>query len=506
MSDSYTKLLLLSKQTALLASTQRLLEWDQETYLPQGAIEIRSLQLETLAHLIHKSSTSRRFAKALERLISIETGHIHNDQLSPQQAAALREWRRDYLKAIKLPASFVKKFAETTSKALHIWAEARRTNNFKLFLPLLEKIISLSRKKADYLGFEEHPYDALLDLFEPGMTSSYLTPLFHQLQMGLRDLLNRIPSKPRGEEGLLKGPFPPSQQIHFAQDLLKAMGLNPLYSRLDQSTHPFCTDFHPKDVRLTTTTHTESPLLSIFSTIHEGGHALYHKNLPEEHYGSPLCEAVSFGVDESQSRFWETFIGHSLCFWTHFYPKLQRAFPEQLERLSLEEFYRVINRVEPSLIRIESDEVSYSLHIILRFELEKSLIEGSLKAKDLPEAWNEKMQTYLGVVVPNDRLGCLQDIHWSMGAIGYFPSYALGNLYAAQLFATFEKAYPSWREEVSKGELLFIERWLCEKIHRYGRQFTPKELIFRSTHSPLQIEPYLTHLNERYSLENFFRT
>jgi carboxypeptidase Taq len=496
--NAYAKLHDLSRNAAVLSSVYQLLEWDQETYLPSEGISYRARQIEALATLVHKEKTSPRFAKALDQLIAIDTGEIQDDRLSPAQIAALKRWRRDYLKAVKLPPSFVKAFAQTTSQAIHTWASARKKSDFSLFAPFLEKIVALSRKKADFLGFKEHPYDALLDGFEPEMTTAFLIPLFSNLKIALTDLLKKIHIKAPPSDSFLQGDFSHAKQLAFARKLLSAMGFHPSSARLDESNHPFCSGISPKDTRMTTHVHLEALMKNIFAVLHEGGHGLYHQGLPEEHYGTPLSESASLGIDESQSRFWETIIGHSLPFWKHFYPQLQKEFPEKFMDIPLHEFHAAINSVKPSFIRIHADEVTYSLHIIIRFEIEKALLEGQIKTKEIPEIWNEKMREYLGISPHDDALGCLQDIHWSMGAIGYFPTYTLGNLYAAQIFEVFEKTHPTWKEKVEAGDLLFIGSWLKSEIHRYGREFTPQELIVKVTGKQLTEKPYLNYLNRKF--------
>lgn len=486
----YQKLLEISKQAATLESIAHLLEWDQETYLPKEAIDFRSTQSELLASLIHKERTSKKYAKALQ------LAH-HDSTLTTEQKAALREWQRDYNKTAKLTTSFVKAFAETTSKSIHVWGIAKKENDFSSFAPYLEKIVKLCRKKCELLGYTEHPYDALLDLYEPEMTTSKLSSLFGRLKPALTAFVKQIGQHPLPNQQFLHDDFPHDKQIQFSHEILRAMGFDPSTSRLDLSNHPFCVGIHPSDTRMTTHVNTNFPGSCIFSVIHEGGHGLYNMGHPAAHFGSPLCESVSMGIEESQSRFWETTIGHSLPFWTHFYSKLQKEFP-QLQNISLQDFYRAINTVKPSLIRIESDEVTYSLHIIVRFELEKALIEGSLKVKDLPDAWNEKYQSYLGITPPTNSQGCMQDIHWSMGGFGYFPSYSLGNLYAAQFFQTFQHTFPNWKEKVSAGDLSFIRMWLHDNIHQYGRQYTPSELIVRISGKSLSEEPFLEYLNTKY--------
>lgn len=487
-----------SRTIAHYASIQALLDWDQEIYMPQGAIEFRSAQTSLLAGFIHKLKTGTKFTHTLRQLIDLESGEVLDKTLSDTQHAALREWRRDHLKAIKLPASFVKTFTNTCSNAIHVWTKARKENNFSLFAPHLEKIVHLCRKKADLLGFQGHPYDALVDLYEPEMTTSIATPLFEKLKQGLTQIVKAIATRPSPQTDFLHLSYPLPEQMKWGEEILKAMGFDKETARLDISTHPFCSGLHPNDTRMTTRLHLDAPVSNIFSVMHEGGHGLYNRGLPIHEFGSPLCESASTAVDESQSRWWETLIGRSYSFWEHFFPLFQAHFPDQLKNISLKEFYAALNEVKPSFIRVESDEVTYCLHIILRYEIEKGVIDGSLKVKEIPELWNEKMHAYLGIIPENNAIGCLQDIHWSMGGFGYFPTYALGNLYAAQFFTTFEKAYPQWKEQVSKGDLSFVREWLGQNIHKWGRQFTPSDLIKRVTGQPLSEHAYLSYLNRKY--------
>jgi len=495
---AYSQLLAISKHFNVMDSVHRLLEWDQETYMPHSSIVLRSEQLQAMASLIHKLKTSSKFSKILRQLIDLNTGEMLTDKLNPVQTAALREWRRDYLKLVKLPPSFVRKFSEIASKSVHVWGTAKKNNSFKEFAPYLEKIVSLSRKKADYLGFKDHPYDALLDLFEPNMSTHYLTGLFDRLKVSLASLLKAVKHVSEAPRDFLYGYFEPSKQLEFGHRLLKAMGFDESTSRLDQSNHPFCMGLHPSDTRLTTHVHPDYLMSNIFAVIHEGGHGLYNMGLPAQEFGSPICEHASMATDESQSRMWETIIGHSLPFWKHFYPQLQAQFPDQLNHVHLDDFYRAINTIKPSLIRIESDEATYSLHIIVRFEIEKMLMEGALKVKEIPEAWKSKMIEYLGISPSNDAEGCLQDIHWSIGAIGYFPTYTLGNLYAAQFFHKFEQAHPNWKEHIERGDLGILRNWLREHIHQYGRQFTPDELAIKITGKPVDEQAYLHYLTNKY--------
>lgn len=492
---TYDRLVTLSKEIATWCATSALLEWDQETYMPLRALDFRSTQNSLILSHAHKLKTGAKFAKLLQSLIDLKTGRTLDPSLTPDQQAALRAWRKDYLRAAKLPSSFVKTLTVTTTQACTAWARAKKESNFKKFAPHLEKVIKLNQKKADLLGYKESPYDALLDLFEPDSTCAKLIPLFDSLKTGLKALLQRTrPTDTR----FLKEHFDPHAQLEFSKTLLHAMGFIPDSFRLDLSSHPFCSPFHPTDIRMTTRVHTDDLMSNLFSTLHEGGHGLYGQNLPLEHYGTPLGEQLSLGMDESQSRFWETRIGRTRPFWHHFLPQLQTAFP-QLKNISLDEFYRAINTVAPSFIRVEADEVTYTLHIILRFEIEKMLIEGTLKVKEIPQIWNQKMQELLGITPPNDSLGCLQDIHWSLGHIGYFSTYALGNLYAAQLFETFAKHHPDWETQLSQGNLTFVRDWLHTHIHHWGRRYSPHELIERVTGQPLSEKPFLNYLNMKYA-------
>jgi len=492
--NPYDKVVSLSRETHLLISAMQILEWDQETYMPHDAADIRAQQLEYLTSLIHKKKTSSSFDKALSLAEKLD--------LDEEKKAALREWRKDFNKAKKLPISFEKAFSNLTSKAMTVWRKAKADNSFKTFRPYLEKIVHLCRKKADYLGYQAHPYDALLDLFEPDMTVSRIEPLFTRLQEKLTPLTKEITTRFIPNTQCLEGHFSIDGQKNLSLHLLHLMGLEKGFSRLDESAHPFCMGSHPTDIRLTTHIKTHSFTPNFFAVMHEAGHALYDRDLPLEQFGTPLAEAVSLGIHESQSRFWETIIGHSRPFWDYFYPILQKQFPGNFGSTPYETFYRAIHKVQPSLIRIFADEVTYSLHIILRFKIEKMLIEGSLKVKELPEVWNAKMKEYLGILPPNDAEGCLQDIHWSMGTFGYFPTYALGNLYAASFFAAFTKQHPEWKEKVAGGHLHFIVEWLKNGIHRYGRRFSPEQLLHRVTHTHLSEEPYIHYLTEKY--QRFF--
>ncbi len=494
----YQKLHEKSYQSHILSGVLSLLHWDQETYMPSAAIGIRSEQLKTLAGLIHKSKTHSSFEKALSKLIALKTGKILAKDLSAPQKAALQAWRRDYLQETCLPADFVEEFAQLSSQAVVVWREAKSQNSFHTFAPYLEKIIYMNRKKADLLGYGKHPYDALLDLFEPGTITAEVSGIFTPLRKSITGLLSKIKAAKPVDDHFLFGKFDQDKQMKFGYLLMDAIGYDRTKGRLDISAHPFSSACHPTDSRITSRIHPTSLMSHISAVMHECGHSLYEMGLPELHYGSPLGEAVSLGLHESQSRWWETRIGQSRPFWEYFLPILKKTFPKQLDHVTLDQFYKAINNVTPSLVRVEADEVTYSLHVILRFELEKALIEGSLSVHEIPEAWNGKMQDLLGITPANNTEGCLQDIHWATGTFGYFPTYTLGNLYASHLFTAFEKQHADWQKRVVKGELLFIKDWLNNNVHHYGRQYTSKELLKHVTGKEFSVDAYNTYLNHKY--------
>ncbi|MCH9703389.1 MAG: carboxypeptidase M32 [Chlamydiae bacterium] len=472
------------KRIARFEGVQHLLEWDQETYMPKGSAQSRADQIEQMASLIHKEKTDPRF---VERLNEIDV-----KSLEPWQQAAVREWREDLRKALALPNDFVKAFAKLSAESLVAWQSARKESDFKSFAPYLSQIFEMCREQAELLCYEESPYDALMDLYEPGMTVSKIAPLFKTLGDEISALLPQIPEV---DNSCLNRQFDEKRQLDFGNLLLEAMGYNLECGRLDLSAHPFSTSMHPTDSRVTTRMTEHSFFDHLSAVLHEGGHGLYEMQLDKERFGTPIGEARSLGIHESQSRTWETFVGQSRPFWEHFFPLLKKSYDLDLD---LDTFYRAINRVKPSFIRVEADEVTYCLHVILRFELERALIEGDLQVADLPAAWNEKMKKLLGVVPQTDLQGCLQDIHWSMGAVGYFPTYALGTVYAAQFFEAMTKQFPNWEQRLAKGELHFIRDWQKEKIHKWGRTYSSAELVTAATGRDLEATPYLTYLKGKY--------
>ena len=488
----------LSKKIHTYNSILHLLHWDMETHMPVGSISPRSEQIALLSSLIHEEKTSLQYKRLLEKLIHIPSGKPKLKGLSKVQLATLREWHKDFNRNTKLPPEFIKTFSQVTSEASQIWASAKKENNFKLFAPFLEKIIDLCRKKADMLGFEDHPYDALLEAYEPCMTTRKLDQIFSSLKEELIALLKKIKKKPLIKDRFLHTKINDETQIAISKRLLANLPIEPSYTRLDISSHPFSIALHPHDSRITTGILPNAFMSNIFSILHETGHSFYEMGLPLAHFGTPLCEATSLSVHESQSRFWETLVGRSLPFWTHFYKELKKEIPKQLKNIPLKQFYHAINRVAPSCIRVEADEVTYCLHVILRFEIEKQLIQGTLQVVDLPAAWNAKMKEFFGITPANDSMGCLQDIHWSLGDFGYFPTYALGNILAAQFFTTFSKDNPEWEEKMATGDLGFVKDWLKTNIHQWGKMYDAEQLVKKVTGKALSEKPYCDYLKKKY--------
>lgn len=494
----YNDLLAFSKKTALLGSTESLLSWDMETYMPKLGAEHRSDQLALIATLVHEKRISKKFYKLINDCIDLQTGEYKNNDLPDDKKAALKEWRKDFLKTSKLPKKFIEKFSRTTSNAINAWALSKKENNFKTFLPHLEKIVQLNIQKASLLGYQDDPYDALLDLFEPEMTVKKLDPLFSNLKNALIDLLQKIQNKNQLADGFLQTDCSDEVQIKIGKKLLSLLQIDENNCRLDLSVHPFSTSIHPSDVRMTTRLQKKNLMSNLFSILHESGHSIYDMQLPKEEYGSPLCEPISLGIHESQSRTWETLIGKSRDFCALLLPIL-KSFLDDFKEVSLNNFYQAINKVTPSLIRVEADEVTYPLHIIVRYELEKDLINKRIYPKDLPSYWNEKMEKYLNIKPKSDSEGVLQDIHWSMGSIGYFPTYALGNIYAAHFFQGLKRDLPNYKEIIQTGQFNPIKTWLLENIHKFGRRYSADELALRITRENLNEKAYIRYLNEKYS-------
>ncbi|MGB0911503.1 MAG: carboxypeptidase M32 [Nitrospirales bacterium] len=479
------------------------LSWDQETYMPSGGGPARAEQIATLQTLAHDALTSSETEKLLGAWVDLSTGQLlkpAQTELEESAQALLREVWRDFDHAKKLPSAFVNKLERECSLAQQVWIEARKKNDFALFLPNLRTVVALKLEETDYLGYAASPYDALLDEYEPGFTIAKLKPLFSSLRPRLVALLQHVlNSSIKPNSSLLFQSFDITKQVEFGKMVLTKMGYQFDRGRLDLSTHPFTTSFHPHDVRVTTRVFEKDFQSCLFSCIHEGGHGLYEQGLLPEQYGTPLGEAVSLGIHESQSRLWENSVGRSRSFWEYAFPLAQTFFPDQLRDVHFDEFYLAVNTVQPSLIRVEADELTYNLHIMIRFEIELALIEGQIQVEDLPSIWKEKVQEYLGITPDCDANGVLQDVHWSFGAFGYFPTYTLGNLYAAMLYDQAKQERPDLEAGIATGQLLPLKEWLNQKVHRFGRQFNPDELVRQVTGQTPSPEPFLTYLEEKFS-------
>ena len=480
------------EETSLLSSSNAILDWDQETMMPQGGIEWRARQQALLARIVHERASS------IERGDLIEAIERDREAMADAQTAALvREARRDYGKATKLPSSLVEEMTRVSSMAKHEWAQARAASDFARFSPWLEKLVGLLRAQADCYGFAKdgERWDALADLYEPGCTARSVAAVFDPLRPRLQGLvadLMAAKTKPSNEFNDYLVPI--AQQEELSRFVAERIGFDFNRGRLDRSTHPFCSGSHCNDVRLTTRYSERCVNDALGSTMHEAGHGIYEQGLPFARVGTPLGESVSLGIHESQSRMWENQVGRSRPFWAWLRGELPRAIGADSARFSLDQLYAAANVVEPGFIRVESDEATYNLHIMVRFEIERAVIGGSLEVAGIPSLWNKLYKDYLGLVVPDDRRGCLQDIHWSMGAMGYFPTYTLGNLYASQFFEAACTEMPGLLDGFARGEFAPLKAWLNSNIHAHGRRFTPSELVQRVTGKPLSPEPLMRHL------------
>lgn len=495
MHQKYNHLCSLSKQTTLLHGISSLLGWDQETYMPEKAGAVRAEQQEVLAKLAHTMATDHEFEKRLSALIDITSGKIKDKTLNSAQKASVHLFRRDFIREKKLPTSFVQEMSKVTSESVCIWQKAKEQSNFSLFKPALERIVTLIRKKTDLLGYDAHPYDALLDEYEPEATVAQIDTIFAEIKNTSKQIIKKWDGKKHTSLDLNASA---TKQLQLSKWLLEYIGFDFTRGRVDVSSHPFSSSCHPNDSRLTTRTESTGIAGQVFTTLHEAGHSFYEMGLPIEHFGTPLCQAASFGIHESQSRFWETRIGRSTALWSAIFPKLKKIFPKQLAKETAQSLSKKLNQVKPSLIRVDADEVTYPLHIILRYEIEKELITGKLLVAELPERWNSGMKTLLGITPTNDAVGVLQDIHWSIGAFGYFPSYCLGNIYASALFDAFEKEHNNWQQSISRGDFSDIHSWLSKHIWQHGRRFSPRELIEKATGKPLSAKPLARYLKEKY--------
>lgn len=472
-----------------------LLGWDQQTYMPPAGAENRGHQLATLQQIAHTKFVSDEIGKLLDDL------QPYASQLDPAsfEACLVRVTRRNYEKEIKVPVEWVAEFAMVTTNAHEAWAKARRENNFPHFQPHLERVLDLAHRYAGFFAPYDHVYDPLLDIFEPGMKTTDVKAIFDLLRPQQVELIRKIASHPQVEDSFMHLTYDEQKQWDLGVEIITKMGFDWNRSRQDKTLHPFTTGFGHGDVRITTRVYPDYLASALFGTLHEAGHAMYELGSDASLDRTPLLGGASSGIHESQSRMWENLVGRSYPFWQHFYPRLQEVFPTQLANIPLATFYKGINKVQPSYIRVEADEATYNLHIMLRMELEIALMENSLAVRDLPEAWNTRFQEYLGITPPDDAKGVLQDVHWSGGMIGYFPSYALGNLIGAQLWERINADIPDLPEQIRRGEFAAWLSWLREKVHRHGAKFEPQKLIQQVTGSKIDPAPYVRYLDQKYT-------
>ncbi len=478
-----------------LQSAGALLYWDQSTYMPPGGAEARGRQMATLTRIAHEKFIDPAVGKLLDDLRS----YTESLPYDSEEAGLIRVTRREYDRAVKVPPAFQAEFSNQRSATYDMWAKARPENNFKLVQPYLEKMLDLSRRLADFFPGYEHPADPLIDFVDYGMKASMIRKIFNDLREKLVPLVQAICGRQPADDSCLHQHFPEDKQLAFGMEVVKLFGYDLHRGRQDKTHHPFMTKFSLGDVRITTRVSETNLLEALSSTMHESGHALYELGFPMEFEGLPLGEGASSGVHESQSRLWENLVGKSLNFWKYFYPKLQAVFPDQLNSVPLETFHRAINKVERSLIRTGADEVTYNLHVMIRFELELQMLEGRLNIADLPEAWRERYRSDLGIAPPDDKDGCLQDMHWYTGMVGgMFQCYTLGNILSAQFLESATRAHPEIPAQIEKGNFDILHTWLKDNIYRHGAKFTAAELVPRATGQPLSIDPYVRYLRTKY--------
>jgi carboxypeptidase Taq len=480
------------QQIADVRYSLAVLQWDQETYMPAKSAATRARQIATLSEVAHNMQTD----SALDSLL----GKLQEDKnLSENERKNIELSLYDINQQKKLPGSFVRQMSEAISQSYQFWLDARKQNNFSIFEESLSKLVELKKQEANYLGYEGHLYNALLNQYERGATVGMVDPVFNNIRQPLKELIDKVANKPQVDDHFLQQHFDKSQQWKFSMQLLKEMQFDFEAGRQDISEHPFTTNFSSEDVRLTTRIDEKDISNMTWSCIHELGHGLYEQGLPAKEYGLPLGEYASLSIHESQSRLWENNVGRSSSFCKYMFPLLKSYFPTEMQKVSVEQFYHSINKVQPSLIRTEADELTYHFHVIIRYELEKKLMENSITVKDIPAYWNEQYKKYLGVDVPDDKRGCLQDVHWSHGSFGYFPTYSLGSLYAAQFFNAASSQIKDLQTEIVAGNFASLLQWLRTNIHQYGRKFTSEQLCERVTGEPLNIDHFMKYAREKYA-------
>ncbi|MEL7119954.1 MAG: carboxypeptidase M32, partial [Bacteroidota bacterium] len=490
---TYNELIAELKKITDVEAATAVLHWDKEVNLPSQGAASRSQSIATLSGIAHEMMTKKTLGEALENL-------NQDDSLSDKEKRNIQLALKEYRRSTKFDLDFVIKRSKVTSAAYHAWRKAREANDYSLFKDALASLIEIKKEETDILGYEGHPYNALLDVFEPEMTVAELDPLFEDVRAQITPLAAKIREQTQVNDAFFHQHFPHQKQWDFGLDVLKNMGYDFDRGRQDLSPHPFTITFSPQDVRVTTIVNENRFDAMCWSCIHEGGHALYEQGIPMEEFGTPVGRAVSLGIHESQSRLWENNVGRSKAYWTAHFPKLKEYFPEQFKDISLDELYKGMNKIQANLIRTEADEIHYHLHILVRYELEKALIEGSLAPADLKDAWNAKYKEYLDVDVPDDNQGILQDIHWAHGSIGYFPTYSLGSFYAAQFYAQAEKDISGLEDQIAKGDNSQLLDWLRVNIHQQGNLYNAKTLCKRITGEPLNLKYFVDYAKVKFGV------
>lgn len=475
-----------------VANSIAILNWDQEVMMPPKGAEKRAQQIATLSGMHHELSTEKTYGVLLQKLEK-------DTQLSDKQKRNVSESLAEFNRNCKYTTEFVQEMSKTISQAFNAWHKAKNENNFNLFAPFLEKLVALKRQECELLGYENHPYNALIDLYEPKTTVNELDVLFKDVRNQLVLFVKEIAATPQHSDALMRNYYPKDKQLAFTEAILTNMGYDFEAGRQDISTHPFSTSFSPQDSRVTTRVNENDLSEILWSSIHEGGHALYEQGLNIEDYGLPSGAYLSLGIHESQSRLWENNVGRSLVFWKNQFPKLQAIFPENLKNYTVDDFYKAMNIVKPSLIRTNADELTYHFHVLIRYEIEKELIAGKIEVKDLPTIWNAKHKEYLNIEVPSDAKGVLQDIHWSHGSFGYFPTYSLGSFYAAQFYYKAAQEIENLEEKTEQGDFSELLTWLRTNIHQHGRIYSANELCEKVTGEKLNFSYFMNYAKKKYS-------
>ena len=494
MSEKLEKLKTLLGEVTVIGRAAPFLGWDQQVNMPPGGAEARGQQLATLSKIAQEKFISDEVGRLIEDLQAEFAGADDESD----EAAMVRVAARNYDKARRVPPEFVAEQAAISSKALQAWVEAKGKPDFSIFLPHLEKNVEMVKKYISFFPPADHPYDTLLDDYEPGMKTADVKAIFDALRPKQVKLIKAIASVKQVKDDFLHKKYNEKKMIDFGVGVITKYGYDWSRGRQDKAPHPFETTFSLDDVRITTRFEADNPTATLFSTLHESGHAMYEQGVNRDYERTSLGGGTSLAIHESQSRMWENLVGRSLPFWEHFYPAFKKAFPAQLDGVGLKAFYKAINKVEPSFIRVNADEATYNLHIMLRLELEIGMVEGKIAIKDLPEIWNTKMQEYLGITPPNDAKGVLQDIHWSYGSIGYFSTYALGNLVSAQLWEKINKDIKNLDDQIRKGDFGELLGWLRKNIHQHGHKYDPQVLVKKVTGSKITPEPYVRYLTKKY--------